>query len=191
MHYTKITDQHFHGERDIILAVRDFIRMQGYASFEMIQNYLPTVIKKMAGDDVYLKNTGMVRLHKIIQNLQNHQTLEMLSTDNIMSVRAHDTGYRAGFVTREYAERHHVPVLRMRVFKPMTMEGTARHRVELDNAIADALYDSHVDMGEPEYDVDAIELRMEVLAVFENDPALSILAAKDVAENVLIKHMVE
>ena len=187
--YTKVTEQPFHGERDIILAVRDYIKTQGYAPFEMIREWLPSVINLTIDDEYYLENTGMVRINKIIQNLQNHQTLEMLGDNEILSVRAHDTNWQSGFVTRQYATRHHVPILRNNEYTPPTSANSARRRAEMDTTIASELYKQHVELGEPTYDVDAITLRMEVLDVFENDEALSLLCADEIIENIVIRHM--
>jgi hypothetical protein len=186
--YTKVTQQPFHGERDIILAVRDFIKASGYASFNMIREWLPTVIETTAADHVYLENTHMVRINKIIQNLQNHQTLEMLG-DNIVSVRAHDSEWRSGFATVQHAKRHQIPVLRDASRSPATVANSARRRAEVDTAIAEELINVHNELGEPEYDVNGIMLRMEVLRVFEDDAALSLKGIREVAEEVLTNHM--
>lgn len=187
--YTKVTQQPFHGERDIILAVRDFIKMNGYASFRMIREWLPTVIEMTLSDNYYLENTRMVRINKIIQNLQNHQTLEMMHDSNIVSVRAHDTEWHSGFATAQHARRHAIPILRIRATRPMSVANSARRRAEMDSTIANTLYNLHNELGEPSYDVDAITLRMEVLDIFENDPAMSLHAVREVAEDVLINHV--
>lgn len=187
--YTKVTEQPFHGERDIILAVRDYIKMQGYASFVMIREWLPSVINLTIDDMFYLESTGQARINKIIENLQNHQTLEMLGNTDILSVRAHDTNWSSGFVTKQYAKRHHIPILRDNENAPPTSANSARRRAEMDTVIADELYNTHIELGEPTYDVDAIVLRMEVLEIFENDEALSLLCVNEIAENILISHI--
>jgi hypothetical protein len=187
--YTKVTYQPFHGERDIILAVRDFVKMNGIASFKSIREWLPTALEMVEGDHVYLENTRMKRINKIIQNLQNHQTLEMLQDCDIVSVKAHGTEWDSGFATRQYAKRHKIPILRISVTSPPTVANSARRRSELDAAISKELYDLHKELGEPSYAVDPITLRMEVLRVFEEDPVLSLNIVRDVAEEVLLRHI--
>lgn len=188
--YTKVTEQPFHGERDIILAVRDFVKMNGYASFHMIREWLPTVFELTPDDNYYLENTHMVRINKIIENLQNDQTLEMLEDSNIVSVRAHDTEWRSGFATRQHAKRHTIPILRIVKNRPKTVANSARRRSETDSIIASELYKLHNELGEPSYDTDAISLRMEVLHIFESDSALSLLCVRDVAEDILSNHII-
>lgn len=188
--YTKVTDQSFHGERDIILAVRDFVRASGYAPFVMIREWLPSVISLSKPDNFYLENTRMVRIDKIIQNLQNHQTLEMLHDCDIVSVKAHNTDWKSGFATRRYAKRHNIPILRNDVDKTPIRGGSARRRSELDSVISKELFNIHKELNEPSYSISAIDIRMKVLNVFEKDQALSLNIVRDVAESVLLEHVV-
>lgn len=184
--YDKITThQSFHGERDIILAVVDFIVDQGYAPFKSIEKMIEDAFTLNNSDHLYLEDTGQIRIHKIIQNLQNHQTLEMLSGYDIVSVSALGTEWKSGFALRSYARRHKIPLLRKTVDKPTVISNSARERVSKDVLVRKLMWKAHGKLEMPEYSIDSLSLRVVVLTAYEKNPSVSPGQLYDMTEAIL------